>query len=95
MRGIMLQKDKAKEITANFGFKEGDTGSPEVQVALLTERVSQLTEHLKANSHDRHSRRALLRLTGRRRRMLTYLNRRDPGRYGLLTDKLGLRKSSV
>jgi len=92
MRGIMLQKDKVKEITANFGFKEGDTGSPEVQVALLTERVSQLTEHLKANSHDRHSRRALLRLTGRRRRMLTYLSKRDTGRYGLLTAKLGLRK---
>jgi len=92
MRGIMLQKDKVKEITANFGFKEGDTGSPEVQVALLTERVSQLTEHLKANSHDCHSRRALLCLTGRRRRMLTYLNKRDPRRYGLLTAKLGLRK---
>jgi small subunit ribosomal protein S15 len=88
----MLEKDKVKEITANFGFKEGDTGSPEVQVALLTERVSQLTDHLKANSHDHHSRRALLRLTGRRRRLLTYLNRKDPQRYGVLTGKLGLRR---
>jgi small subunit ribosomal protein S15 len=88
----MLEKDKVKEITANFGFKEGDTGSPEVQVALLTERVSQLTDHLKANSHDHHSRRALLRLTGRRRRLLTYLNRKDPHRYGVLTGKLGLRR---
>jgi small subunit ribosomal protein S15 len=87
-----LEKDKVKEITANFGFKEGDTGSPEVQVALLTERVSQLTDHLKANSHDHHSRRALLRLTGRRRRLLTYLNRKDPQRYGVLTGKLGLRR---
>ena len=92
MRGIMLEKDKVKGITANFGFKEGDTGSPEVQVALLTEKVSQLTEHLKANSHDHHSRRALLRLTGRRRRLLTYLNRKDPKRYGALTEKLGLRR---
>ena len=92
MRGIMLQKDKVEEITGNFGLKEGDTGSTEVQVALLTERVSQLTQHLKANSHDRHSRRALLKLTGRRRRLLSYLNRRDPGRYGLLTAKLGLKK---
>jgi small subunit ribosomal protein S15 len=88
----MLEKDKVKEITAKFGFKEGDTGSPEVQVALLTERVSQLTEHLKANSHDHHSRRALLRLTGRRRRLLTYLNRKEPKRYGVLTGKLGLRR---
>jgi len=88
----MLEKDKVKEITANFGFKEGDTGSPEVQVALLTERVSQLTDHLKANSHDHHSRRALLRLTGRRRRLLTYLNRKYPQRYGVLTGKLGLRR---
>ena len=81
-----------KEITTKFGFKEGDTGSSEVQVALLTERVSQLTEHLKANSHDHHSRRALLRLTGRRRRLLTYLNRKDPKRYGVLTGRLGLRR---
>jgi small subunit ribosomal protein S15 len=88
----MLEKDRVKEITANFGLKEGDTGSPEVQVALLTERVSQLTDHLKANSHDHHSRRALLRLTGRRRRLLTYLNRKDPQRYGVLTGKLGLRR---
>jgi small subunit ribosomal protein S15 len=73
-------------------LKEGDTGSPEVQVALLTERVSQLTDHLKANSHDHHSRRALLRLTGRRRRLLTYLNRKYPQRYGVLTGKLGLRR---
>jgi small subunit ribosomal protein S15 len=88
----MLEKDRVKEITANFGLKEGDTGSPEVQVALLTERVSQLTDHLKANSHDHHSRRALLRLTGRRRRLLTYLNRKYPQRYGVLTGKLGLRR---
>lgn len=88
----MLQKERKKDIVTQFGLKEGDTGSVEVQVALLTERINQLTEHLKVQSHDYHSRRALFKLTGQRKRLLTYLNKADPGRHGSLTTRLGLRK---
>ncbi|MBE9514077.1 MAG: 30S ribosomal protein S15 [Dehalococcoidia bacterium] len=89
---MMLQKERKAEIVAEFGLKEDDTGSADVQVALLTERISQLTEHLKRNSHDYHSLRGLFKLTGRRRRFLAYLNRREPGRYTSLATRLGLRK---
>jgi small subunit ribosomal protein S15 len=92
MARVMLAKGRKKEIVDRFGLKEDDTGSPEVQVALLSERVKQLTEHLKANAHDYHSRRALLKLTGRRRRLLRYLSREDPKRYASVTDELGLKR---
>jgi len=91
----MLEKEKKKEVITQFGLKEGDTGSAEVQVALLTERVSQLTEHLKVNSHDYHSRRALFKLTGQRRRFLAYLNKTDSRRHSSLIARLGLRRQHV
>jgi small subunit ribosomal protein S15 len=80
------------DIISKFRVKDGDTGSVEVQVALLTERISQLTEHLKSNSHDGHSRRSLLKVLGKQRRLLAYLNRTAPQRYSSLVAKLGLRK---
>ena len=87
----MLAKGKG-DIIAQFRLKEDDTGSAEVQVALLTERVNQLTEHLKLHSHDYHSRRALLKLIGQRKRFLAYLSKTDSERYYSLIDRLGLRK---
>ena len=81
-----------KEIIADNATSEGDTGSPEVQVALLTKRISDLTEHLKVHKHDHHSRRGLLLLVGRRRRLLQYLSREDISRYRALIEKLGLRR---
>ncbi len=88
----MLEKEKKGDIFTQFRLSEDDTGSVEVQVALLTERVKQLMEHLKVHSHDHHSRRALLKLIGHRRRLLNYLNKTDPERYYSLTARLGLRK---
>jgi len=88
----MLQKERKKDIIAQFKLKESDTGSAEVQVALLTERINQLTEHLKLYSHDRHSRHALLKVIGKQRRLLSYLNKREPERYHSLVARLGLRK---
>ncbi len=88
----MLQSEMKKEIVSQFGLKDGDTGSADVQVALLTQRINALTDHLKANTHDHSTRRALLRLTGRRRRLLAYLERTEPARYGSLVGKLGLRR---
>lgn len=88
----MLEKEKKGDIFTQFRLSEDDTGSVEVQVALLTERVNQLMEHLKVHSHDHHSRRALLKLIGQRRRLLNYLNKTDPERYDSLTARLGLRK---
>ncbi len=88
----MLQKERRNNIITQFGRKEGDTGSTEVQVALLTEKISQLTEHLKIHPHDYHSRRALLKMIGQRRRLLSYLNKKDSDLYYSLTTKLGLRK---
>lgn len=88
----MLEKEKKNDIFTQFRLSEDDTGSVEVQVALLTERVNQLMEHLKVHSHDHHSRRALLKLIGQRRRLLNYLNRTDLERYDSLTARLGLRK---
>jgi small subunit ribosomal protein S15 len=81
-----------KEIIAAHATTEGDTGSPEVQVALLTRRINGLTEHLKVHKHDHHSRRGLLLLVGRRRRLLQYLVREDISRYRALIEKLGLRR---
>ena len=81
-----------KEILAEYATSEGDTGSPEVQVALLTRRINHLTEHLKVHKHDHHSRRGLLLLVGRRRRLLKYLASSDIERYRALIAKLGLRR---
>ncbi len=81
-----------QEIIAGHATHEGDTGSPEVQVAMLTRRIADLTEHLKVHKHDHHSRRGLLLLVGRRRRLLQYLARTDISRYRALIEKLGLRR---
>ena len=83
--------DKSKLIT-DFARSEGDTGSPEVQVAILTSRINQLTEHLKEHKHDHHSRRGLLLLVGRRRRLLQYLAKKDIERYRALIERLGIRR---
>ncbi len=80
------------QIIADFGLKEGDTGSPEVQVAMLTQRIKDLTEHLKVHQHDHHSRRGLLLLVGQRRRLLRYLADVDINRYRSLIERLGLRR---
>ena len=89
---MALQKPKKTEIITDFAVKEGDTGSPEVQIALLTERINQLIEHLKLHDHDHHSRRGLLKLVGRRRRLLAYLNAKDNERYRAVIARLGLRR---
>jgi small subunit ribosomal protein S15 len=89
---VPLDTTTKKEIIAGHSTTEGDTGSPEVQVALLTRRISDLTEHLKVHKHDHHSRRGLLLLVGRRRRLLQYLARTDISRYRALIEKLGLRR---
>ena len=88
----MLNKEGKLDIIKQYGIKEGDAGSAGVQIALLTKRVNLLTEHLKAHSHDCHSRRALYSLLGKRRRFLSYVNKTDIERYYSLTDKLGIRK---
>ena len=87
-----MDKEKKAEIIGTFQLREGDTGLTEVQVALLTERVRQLTRHMTEHRHDYHTRRGLLKLVGQRKRLLTYLNREDVGRYNKLIKKLGLRK---
>lgn len=87
-----MDKEKKIEIVKNFQHREEDTGSTEVQVALLTEKINQLTEHMKANRHDFHTQRGLLKFVGQRRRLLAYLSREDVGRYHSLIRKLGLRK---
>ena len=88
----MISKEKKTQIIAEYGRKEGDTGSPEVQIALLTERIKELTEHLKVNQKDHHSRRGLLKMVGQRRRLLAYLKNKDIEGYRVLIEKLGLRK---
>ncbi|HMO55575.1 MAG TPA: 30S ribosomal protein S15 [Tepidiformaceae bacterium] len=88
----MLTKERKTDLIREFATKEGDTGSPEVQVAILTERIKYLTTHLKANKHDYHTRRGLLKLVGQRRRQLRYLNNRDVNRYREVIARLGLRK---
>ncbi len=88
----MISKEKKAEIIKEFARTEGDTGSPEVQVAILTERIQELTEHLKVNHKDHHSRRGLLKMVGQRRNLLAYLRDKDIERYRALIEKLGLRK---
>jgi small subunit ribosomal protein S15 len=88
----MITKEKKDEIIKEYAISEGDTGSPEVQVALLTERINELAEHLKVNKKDHHSRRGLLKMVGRRRRLLAYLKEKDINRYRNLIERLGLRK---
>ena len=88
----MITKEKKQEIMKEYARTEGDTGSPEVQVAVLTERIAELTEHLKENPKDHHSRRGLLKMVGRHRNLLAYLKSKDIERYRVLIEKLGLRK---
>ena len=88
----MLDKDTKNQLIVTYHRHDGDTGSPEVQVALLTTRINQLTEHLKAHKADEASRRGLLKLVGARRRHLAYLSERDPQKYEALVAKLGLRR---
>ncbi|MER2597952.1 MAG: 30S ribosomal protein S15 [Caldilineales bacterium] len=87
-----LSKNEKDTITKEYQVHTGDTGSPEVQVALLTTRINQLIDHLKTHKHDEASRRGLLKLVGQRRRHLAYLSRKDQIRYKQLIDRLGLRK---
>ncbi|MFN2588591.1 MAG: 30S ribosomal protein S15 [Actinomycetota bacterium] len=87
-----LLKEQKQEIISDNARADADTGSPEVQIALLTQRISELTEHLKTHKHDHHSRRGLLRMVGRRKRLLAYLQREDVDRYRALIGKLGLRR---
>ena len=89
---MSIDADTKKQIIAEYATTEGDTGSPEVQVALLTHRISHITEHLKTHKHDHHSRRGLLLLVGRRRRLLNYVADNDIERYRALIDRLGLRR---
>ena len=88
----MISKEKKAAIIAEYGRKAGDTGSPEVQVAILTARIQELTEHLQNNHKDHHSRRGLLQMVGQRRGLLSYLKSKDIERYRALIEKLGLRK---
>ena len=88
----MISKEKKQEIMNAYGRKAGDTGSPEVQIAVLTERINELTEHLKQNPKDHHSRRGLLMMVGRRRGLLDYLAKKDLEGYRALIVKLGIRK---
>ena len=88
----MLDEERKKEIITNFQIHEGDTGSPEVQVALLSGRIEYLTEHFKTHKKDHHSRRGLLKLVGQRRNMLDYLKKKDIERYRELIKRLGLRR---
>lgn len=81
-----------QQIINDYGTGDGDTGSPEVQVALLTRRINDLTEHMKAHRHDFHTQRGLLQLVGRRRRLLRYLEQKDVARYRSLIERLGLRR---
>lgn len=84
-----------KQIIDEYGTKAGDTGSPEVQIALLSRRIADLTEHLKEHKHDHHSRRGLLLLVGQRRRLLQYLAKKDIERFRTLVDRLGLRRGAA
>ena len=88
----MISKEKKTAIIKEYARTEGDTGSPEVQIALLTARINHLTEHLKTNKQDNHSRRGLFKMVGRRRNLLAYLQKTDIERYRAIVAKLGLRK---
>lgn len=87
-----LTKAEKQDLIQQYHIHPSDTGSPEVQIALLTTRITQLTEHLRAHKHDEHSRRGLLKLVGQRRRQLTYLKKKDTERYRLIIERLGLRR---
>ena len=88
----MISKEKKQQIIQEYGRREGDTGSPEVQIAVLTERIRELTEHLKENPKDHHSRRGLLKMVGQRRGLLAYYKKSDIEGYRTLIAKLGIRK---
>ncbi len=88
----MIKKEEKEKIIESYQIHENDTGSPEVQIAILTQRINQLTDHLRINKHDESSRRGLLRLVGQRRRLLMYLRRKDYGRYVAISEKLNLRQ---
>ena len=87
-----MLKDQKQQIIANNAMHEGDTGSPEVQIAILTARINHLNEHLKLNNNDHHSRRCLLKMVGKRRNLLGYLQKKDINRYRAIIEKLGIRK---
>jgi small subunit ribosomal protein S15 len=89
---MSITADRKKELLKDFATKSGDTGSPEVQVAILSERIKNLTEHFKGHVKDNHSRRGLLALVSQRRRLLDYLKGKDETRYNTLIEKLGLRR---
>ena len=89
---MALTAEQKKEILNSYGLHETDTGSPEAQIALLTKRIADLTEHLKTHKHDHHSRRGLLLLVGRRKRLVKYLTQVDVARYRSLIERLGLRR---
>jgi small subunit ribosomal protein S15 len=89
---VPLDAAVKQQIITDYGTGDGDTGSPEVQVALLTRRINDLTEHMKAHRHDFHTQRGLLQLVGRRRRLLGYLQHKDVQRYRTLIERLGLRR---
>lgn len=89
---MMLTKERKQEIIEQFKLHPGDTGSPEVQIALLTERIKQVAEHLRTHRKDFHSRRGLMMMVGQRRRLLRYLRQEDPARYQALVARLGLRQ---
>ncbi len=88
----MILKEKKQEVIATNRLHESDTGSPEVQIAILTARINELTEHLKVHKKDNHSRRGLLKMVGQRRNLLNYLQKKDVERYRAIVQKLGLRK---
>lgn len=88
----MISKETKTTIINEYARTEGDTGSPEVQIAVLTERIKELTEHLKANAKDHHSRRGLLKMVGQRKGLLDYLKKKDIERYRALIERLGIRK---
>ena len=88
----MITKEKKTELIKKYGMKEGDTGSPEVQIAVLSERIAEVTEHLKSNPKDHHSRRGLFKMVGQRRNLLAYLKNKDIERYRAIVEKLGLRR---
>ncbi|MEU4561730.1 30S ribosomal protein S15 [Actinoplanes sp. NPDC023936] len=89
---MALDQETKTKIIGEYATKDGDTGSPEVQVAMLTKRIADLTEHLKVHKHDHHSRRGLLLLVGQRRRLLNYVQKKDIARYRTLIERLGLRR---
>lgn len=89
---MALTKDRKNELINEFKTHEGDTGSPEVQIAILTEQINTLNDHLRTHKKDHHSRRGLLKMVGKRRNLLSYLRKKDVSRYRVVIDKLGLRR---